>query len=92
MDTVLGNINDKKNNDDLRPTRKLTAVMLLNQPGKDFTGGDLQLFEGTNNEYSVDQEKGKIILFPSFMIHRVTPILSGIRKSIVIWITGPKFR
>jgi hypothetical protein len=26
------------------------------------------------------------------MIHRVTPITSGIRKAIVAWVTGPSFK
>ena len=35
--------------------------------------------------------RGRIIAFPSFMIHRVTPVVEGIRRSIVVWVTGPKF-
>jgi PKHD-type hydroxylase len=38
------------------------------------------------------QAKGMVILFPSWVIHRVTPVTKGVRKSIVVWVTGPKFR
>jgi PKHD-type hydroxylase len=38
------------------------------------------------------RERGVVIAFPSYVLHRVTPITSGTRKSVVIWITGPKFK
>lgn len=74
-------------------TRKLTLVMLLNEPGVDFTGGEFQI--NTDKEESavtIDLKKGLIVMFPSFVLHRVKPVLSGVRKSIVIWVEGPKFR
>jgi PKHD-type hydroxylase len=36
--------------------------------------------------------RGTVIAFPSYVLHRVTPIIAGTRKSLVVWITGPKFR
>ena len=39
----------------------------------------------------IEQVKGKIILFPSFIPHCVTPITSGKRISLVNWIRGPKW-
>lgn len=38
--------------------------------------------------YSMMQ-KGSIIVFPSTVMHQVTPVLSGERKSLVIWLSGP---
>lgn len=74
-------------------TRKLTLIMLLNEPSEDFTGGEFQInLQSEKDPLNIDMKKGKIIAFPSFMIHRVKPVLSGIRKSIVIWVEGPKFR
>lgn len=92
MDTCLGNsIDDMSSN--TRETRKLTAIMLLNEPNVDFVGGDFQLYTGgdINEAITVEMTKGKVICFPSFLIHRVKPVLLGVRKSIVIWVTGPKF-
>jgi PKHD-type hydroxylase len=40
----------------------------------------------------IKKEKGFIAMFPSFMLHRVTPITSGIRKTLVIWICGNAFK
>ncbi|WP_299006958.1 hypothetical protein [uncultured Tenacibaculum sp.] len=39
----------------------------------------------------VPREKGTIIVFPSFMMHCVTPITKGVRKSIVGWVAGPPY-
>jgi len=84
MDTMLGKKNIDSN--DVR-TRKLSLTMLLND---DFKGGEFQINTGTEAE-TIPTKKGRAILFPSFLIHRVTPVTSGIRKSLVIWVTGPKF-
>lgn len=90
MDTTMGDTIDFQSDKEMR---KLTAVMLLSEPNVDFTGGEFQLFSGGNIEYPItpNLHKGMIICFPSFMVHRVKPVLLGVRKSLVIWVTGPKF-
>jgi PKHD-type hydroxylase len=92
MDTTLGNSLDSVPFDS-RETRKLTCIMLLNDPGVDFYGGDFQIYMGGDMEHSLtpSMKKGTIICFPSFLIHRVKPVILGVRKSLVIWVTGPKF-
>ena len=73
-------------------TRKLTMILLLSDPGVDFTGGELQLNLGAQEgAITVDLPKGRIVAFPSWMLHQVKPVLSGVRKSIVVWVEGPKF-
>jgi PKHD-type hydroxylase len=73
----------------MHDTRKLSLTFLLND---DFEGGEFQINNGMENEpITVDAKKGRCILFPSFMIHRVKPITKGTRRSIVIWVVGPKF-
>lgn len=93
MDTTLGNSIDSMSFD-TRETRKLSCVMLLNEPNVDFCGGEFQLYTGGDietNHMTPEMTKGTIICFPSFLIHRVKPVILGVRKSIVIWVTGPKF-
>lgn len=72
--------------------RKLSLALLLNEPGVDFKGGEFQFNLGNEAEArTAEQKKGRIIAFPSWMIHRVTPVTEGVRRSLVVWVTGPKF-
>lgn len=72
------------------PPRKLTLVLQLSDPS-DYEGGDLEILTKPNPE-SVDKERGMIAVFPSYTLHRVTPVTKGVRKSLVVWICGPSFR
>jgi PKHD-type hydroxylase len=74
-------------------TRKLSVVMCLNRPDIDFEGGQFHMNTGSENDpLPVEMKKGRIIMFPSFLIHRVAPVTKGVRKSLVVWVLGPKFR
>jgi PKHD-type hydroxylase len=44
------------------------------------------------NEHEMAQKRGRILFFPSFILHKVHPVTKGVRKSIVAWVEGPKFR
>jgi PKHD-type hydroxylase len=66
-------------------------TLLLNTPGVDFEGGELQ-FGGEPGYEIADVKKGDIILFPSFELHQVSPVTQGLRKSIVAWVLGPKWK
>ena len=68
--------------------RKLSATLLLND---DFEGGQLQFKIGVG-EVKMEIEKGSLVVFPSFLLHRVTGVTSGVRKSLVAWFCGPAFK
>lgn len=68
--------------------RKLTCILILND---DFEGGKFYIQTGSNKIYP-SQSAGDFIVFPSFLIHGVEPVISGIRRSIVTWLVGPKWR
>jgi PKHD-type hydroxylase len=73
--------------------RKLSLTLLLNEPGLDFEGGDFYFNMGNENKPElVTMKKGRIIVFPSFLIHKVTTVTKGVRKSLVVWVEGPKFK
>lgn len=73
-------------------TRKLSVIMCLSEPEIDFKGGEFQInLANHETPENILMKKGRIIAFPSFLIHRVKPVLQGTRKSLVIWVTGPKF-
>lgn len=69
--------------------RKLTVVCLLNDPSE-FEGGNFEV--RLYNDYLAPLTKGSVIAFPSILEHRVTPILSGVRYSATMWLSGPRFR
>lgn len=67
--------------------RKLSVVIQLSDPSE-YEGGNLELFSIGN----VAKKKGNMIIFPSWHHHKVHPVTSGIRKTIVCWFTGPDWR
>lgn len=71
--------------------RKLSMVLQLSDP-TEYEGGDLELMTGGETPIKVERKKGLIVAFPSWILHRVTPVTAGTRKSLVIWIAGPRFR
>ena len=68
--------------------RKLSLVCQLSDPSE-YEGGELQI--NTGKVLVAEKEKGTVILFPSYLLHRVTPVTKGIRRSLVLWIEGPAF-
>jgi PKHD-type hydroxylase len=63
---------------------------MLSDPSE-YDGGDLEIWTGTEPKV-LDKTKGIVHAFPSFVMHRVTPVTRGVRRTLVIWIAGPKFR
>jgi PKHD-type hydroxylase len=70
--------------------RKLSCVLQLSSP-EEYEGGQLQMNPGGN---IIESPKGlgTMIFFPSFLLHRVTPLTSGVRKSLVTWFCGANLR
>lgn len=68
--------------------RKLTVLAFLND---DFEGGKFYFMQGHQKVYP-PQNKGTIIVFPSFIPHGVDDIISGIRYSAVCWMVGKFFK
>jgi PKHD-type hydroxylase len=69
--------------------RKLSIVVPLSDPSE-FTGGELE-FLGISTK-SIGKKPGSVHAFPAWGLHRVTPVTSGTRRSLVGWIAGPQFR
>jgi PKHD-type hydroxylase len=70
--------------------RKLSIVMQLSDQSE-YEGGDLEILNANGGILKVDKKKGFIVMFPSYATHRVTPVTSGIRRSLVVWASGPAF-
>jgi PKHD-type hydroxylase len=73
--------------------RKLSMVIQLSDPSE-YEGGDLEiqpLHLGAPDP-AILRKQGNVIVFPSFLMHRVTPVTKGTRYSLVAWMEGPKWR
>ena len=69
--------------------RKLSVVVQLTDPDE-YEGGEFKFKyveqpEGFNN-------RGSVLVFPSYLEHCVTPVTKGTRHSLVTWIEGPRWR
>jgi PKHD-type hydroxylase len=67
--------------------RKLSISILLND---NFEGGNLEI--ESNKDENVLKCQGDIVVFPSFLQHRVLPVTDGTRYTAVSWAYGPTFR
>jgi PKHD-type hydroxylase len=70
--------------------RKISVVIQLSNPN-DYEGGQFEFF-GSIDLFDTFLPQGSVLIFPSFMPHRVTPVTKGIRRSLVSWVEGPKWR
>jgi len=82
--------------------RKLSMTCQLTD-GSEYEGGELE-FDFRNYDPHMREEakhlrqakeilpKGSIIVFPSFVWHRVKPVTKGVRYSLVMWNLGYPFR
>ena len=82
--------------------RKLSVTISLNDPDE-YDGGNLEF--DFRNDIDFDRNRkhkakacteirprGSIIVFPSFVWHRVAPVTRGTRYSLVIWNLGQPFK
>jgi len=78
--------------------RKLSVTVSLSDE-TEYEGGDFE-FDFRNNDKGTNQPsickeirpKGSVVVFPSFVWHRVKPVTSGTRYSLVIWNLGWPFK
>tara|TARA_R100000005_G_C4978109_1_gene188788 strand:- start:862 stop:1410 length:549 start_codon:yes stop_codon:yes gene_type:complete len=68
--------------------RKLSMSILLSD---NFEGGVFQYQLG-ESPADIIMEKGDAIFFPSYYLHRVTPVTKGTRHSLVAWANGPSLK
>ena len=74
--------------------RKISITVQLSEPNE-YEGGTLQLFRGGSTEgpfIEAEKAAGCVFIFPSYMMHRVTPVTKGTRKSFVLWLGGGHYR
>ena len=67
-------------------TRKLSMTIVLNE---DYEGGEFEFFQDIN---LIKEKMGTVIVFPSYMVHKVRPVTKGTRYSLVAWFCGQPFK
>ena len=82
---------DTINDSHLSSIRKLSFTVQLSDP-EDYTGGELQFLDDSDNLFFAPKERGTIIIFDSRTKHRVRRVTSGCRKSLVGWVEGPRWK
>ncbi len=70
--------------------RKLTLVLQLSRPAM-YEGGNLEMMPNAHI-VTANRAQGCASIFPSFSLHQVTPVTSGVRHSLTVWAHGPAFR
>jgi PKHD-type hydroxylase len=68
-------------------SRKLSLVTFLTPPDQ-YTGGNLCFMDGSE---PLRPAQGTTAIFPSYLLHRVDPVTSGERFTLVSWLHGPCF-
>jgi PKHD-type hydroxylase len=67
-------------------TRKLSMTIVLNE---NYEGGEFEFFDGKE---LIKEKMGTVIAFPSYLVHKVKPVIKGTRYSLVVWFCGEPFR
>tara|TARA_R110001592_G_scaffold332197_2_gene615439 strand:+ start:3458 stop:4090 length:633 start_codon:yes stop_codon:yes gene_type:complete len=71
-------------------TRKISITVQLSDPSE-YEGGNLELKPGEDAHHP-SKTKGTVVVFPSYLLHRVTPVTKGLRKSLVLWSGGSSYK
>jgi len=69
-------------------TRKLSFSVQLSDDG-DYEGGRLQFMP--MGEVAFSRSRGSVIVFPSYLCHRVTRVTRGARRALIAWAHGNTF-
>jgi|TARA_B100000085_G_scaffold241979_2_gene233112 PKHD-type hydroxylase len=71
--------------------RKLSFSLQLSDP-TDYTGGEVQFLDNAGKTFFAPKQRGTLIVFDSRTKHRVRKVKSGLRKSLVGWVVGPRWK
>ena len=71
--------------------RKLSITVQLSDP-TEYEGGDFYFAAGENPDMEAMRKKGSVMVFPSYMVHAVKPVTKGVRRSLVCWFEGDRWR
>ena len=71
--------------------RKLSFTLQLSEP-TDYRGGEVEFLDSEGQRFLAPKQRGTMIVFDSRTRHRVRKVKEGLRKSIVGWVVGPRWK
>lgn len=71
--------------------RKISLTVQLTDSNL-YEGRDLEIWQGGEVRDKTPRGSGIVIIFPSYMMHRVTPVTKGVRRSLVLWVGGEHYK
>lgn len=71
--------------------RKVSLTVQLSE-SDEYEGGNLEMWSGGDNVAVAERGAGVVFIFPSYMMHRVTKVTKGTRRSFVLWVGGDHYR
>jgi PKHD-type hydroxylase len=71
--------------------RKVSITVQLSE-ADEYEGGDLQLWKGGNSVINSARGAGVVVVFPSYLMHRVSKVTKGTRRSFVLWVGGQHYK
>lgn len=80
------------------PSKRKVSITIQLSDVDEYDGGDLLICTGSSGTGELDNNlvmprgKGVGVLFPSYMMHRVSPVTRGVRRSLVLWVGGAHYR
>ena len=71
----------------------IKLTVLINISDSSFSGGEFNLLTANKPTLIPElSESGSMVLFNSFLLHKVNPVRKGIRKTLTIFVKGPAFK
>tara|TARA_Y100001963_G_scaffold136204_1_gene198618 strand:- start:1676 stop:2293 length:618 start_codon:yes stop_codon:yes gene_type:complete len=71
--------------------RKLSFALQLSDMDE-YTGGEVEFMDSSDKPFLAPKQRGTLIIFDSRMKHRVRKVKTGLRKSLVGWVVGPRWK
>ena len=76
---------------DVLSLRKVSITVQLSEDS-DYEGGDLEFSKGGSGGIMAPRGAGTVVIFPSYLMHKLHKITKGTRKSFVLWLGGAHYK
>ena len=74
------------------PFQDIKLTVLINLSVKKYEGGDFYLWKNKEEKVEPLNTPGNILMFKSYINHKVSPVTKGERRTLTIFLKGPAFK